>query len=36
MGLSPYSLEQYFELIKDCYKSGPSIPAGCHDNTTCS
>ena len=32
MGLSPYSLEQRFEFIKDCYKSGLSIPAWCHDN----
>ena len=34
MGLSPYSLEQRFEFIKDCYKSGLSIPAWCHDNNT--
>ena len=32
MGISPYSLEQRFEFIKDCYKSGLSIPAWCHDN----
>ena len=32
MGVSPYSLEQRFEFIKDCYKSGLSIPAWCHDN----
>ena len=32
MGLSPYSLEHRFEFIKDCYKSGLSIPAWCHDN----
>ena len=25
MGISPYSLEQRFEFIKDCYKSGLSI-----------
>ena len=31
-GLSPYSFEQRFEFIKDCYKSGLSIPACCHDN----
>lgn len=31
-GVSPYSLEQRFEFIKDCYKSGLSIPAWCHDN----
>lgn len=32
MGISSYSLEQRFEFIKDCYKSGLSIPAWCHDN----
>lgn len=32
MGVSPYSLEQRYEFIKDCYKSGLSIPAWCHDN----
>ena len=32
MGISPYSLEQRFEFIKDCYKSGLSIPAWCHNN----
>ena len=32
IGVSPYSLEQRFEFIKDCYKSGLSIPAWCHDN----
>ena len=32
MGISPYSLEQRFEFIKDCYKSGLFIPAWCHDN----
>lgn len=31
-GLSPYSLEQRFEFIKDCYKSGLSSPVWCHDN----
>ena len=32
MGVSPYSLERRFEFIKNCYKSGLSIPAWCHDN----
>ena len=30
MGISSYSLEQRFEFIKDCYKSGLSIPAWSH------
>lgn len=32
MASSPYSLEQRFEFITECYKSGFSIPCWCDEH----